>query len=1378
MDPAILTREVYRKPHGDLQEVPDVVEDEESDSALVRETMHVLHVQEIHEKSMQTAADKEVKQRAAAKKLEERGLRKKLEDRLDSQHQQLFEEVSFTDDNLDTGYVYERLLVPGDLLLQFLAPKEPEGATRPDVPSYVLAKQQQRKNLKRLRMWMPDTVVHTGADGPFWLFTHRDGLLYRTSSFENTQMVTRFGSRKHPTDPIAVHKESLIYPTEAPSEPPKFSYHGHKTTVINTLELETLVEAFTTAKEDSVSSVQRFIKCKGPQACIIRTMLREGKSPQGWSITNHARFDEEWSATSKEHGVPLNALSARLCTHAANRHQSKIFPLTPLALTPTVILTERTMDHLERQLRRKFEVFVADYIRDETDEYWLLQIKGFRLKPVFIHRPLTLSTKQQRMLLHSKSHYTGDDDISMEVGHQNSQINSEKALAPKNPKAHVIRTAKCHFCELDFHPSMLPYKMTLKMIHDTRRRLQLRINRNRFVKLFGNRRIKKSVDKRSSSEKTSLYRAYDVCSSCYTLYQSDVKLQIREQKFSSIMSIPTLKDSFIGNLEEQMQAAQASMRISERKNSFVSTSPRKSPRKNRPPTALSSASLLSKNGSVRPSERTRRMYIKPDARDPLIEAMHAGQSERPVPAEVTMYRLLFVFHEIHDFPQAFYDELAGKRARTEVNEDFFLVYKVLGTSCAVPLKVIETFTPEKPLFVHQLRIAYFFGAIPGPANNNLDTSRHGVDIFLTEVGEIHVNLCKGLVPDGTINTYPTITKEYGPAKLGLRQFKSKLVNKHEVYSSFGLGAGGLCSLRATIGMENVSEHLDSRLMDDDPNIHFEHGVYVPSTSFTSPSPLPKEWIDTVGTTHPHHHYHIVDRHTKELNDEAKQKCVSDPQKANLLDEEHKVWCLQVHLHAISYMCTFREDGNYDLDSKYYLEYTFFDCKFQSKDVSPTLDPYETGKPMLVFETSKKLWAIGSSSSMRHYFKTNPDVEIRIYQRLSNPRFDLKAKLLHTFNQIDLDRHDYVTLKQLGIGIVFNPSATNFLLTKSQIEERDQYLKSVERKNMNETSVRRTETDHSTKKWRKTKTQSEAKAQEEAKSMEEVVPVAFSWKHGQFADLNTLIDGLEILGESKRVEAWKKHKGQINAVNSTVSSEEWVSTALRTTRLRHIYEAAVAEKGNVEELSAIQKVRAATIAATASNSFGTLTIHHDLGENMVKDLPHDPHYDQYIEELRLHAGKVNDLGVVSIDTLVWALTEGAEKCDRLAPPQENAAQEQRAILLEHVRLLPTYKPASWQAFLRTGLSARFENRSKSPIKTAEAKGILAGTALLQLGDLSIQRELDGTFDVDTSKGVTENGKHPYPPYISASAFMLDMGHKFQKHALENFFKFESVDPSVN
>ena len=48
------------------------------------------------------------------------------------------------------------------------------------------------------------------------------------------------------------------------------------------------------------------------------------------------------------------------------------------------------------------------------------------------------------------------------------------------------------------------------------------------------------------------------------------------------------------------------------------------------------------------------MYIKPDARDPLIEAMHAGQSERPVPAEVTMYRLLFVFHEIHDFPQAVY----------------------------------------------------------------------------------------------------------------------------------------------------------------------------------------------------------------------------------------------------------------------------------------------------------------------------------------------------------------------------------------------------------------------------------------------------------------------------------------------------------------------------------------------------------------------------------------------------------------------------------------------------------------------------------------------------------------------------------------------------
>ena len=77
-----------------------------------------------------------------------------------------------------------------------------------------------------------------------------------------------------------------------------------------------------------------------------------------------------------------------------------------------------------------------------------------------------------------------------------------------------------------------------------------------------------------------------------------------------------------------------------------------------------------------------------------------------------------------------------------------------------------------------------------------------------------------------IEAFPHILKEYGVAKLSIRQFKSKFVNKHDCFASFGLGAGGMCSVRATIGIDHTREQLDSRLLDAEHTIKFENGVEV------------------------------------------------------------------------------------------------------------------------------------------------------------------------------------------------------------------------------------------------------------------------------------------------------------------------------------------------------------------------------------------------------------------------------------------------------------------------------------------------------------------------------------------------------------------------
>ena len=80
---------------------------------------------------------------------------------------------------------------------------------------------------------------------------------------------------------------------------------------------------------------------------------------------------------------------------------------------------------------------------------------------------------------------------------------------------------------------------------------------------------------------------------------------------------------------------------------------------------------------------------------------------------------------------------------------------------------------------------YFFAAQHSPGNVNLDSSRHGLDVFIEDIDDICVSLCRGLRPhindrvDGDeagkgvatqtnqINgseVFPTILKEYGVGK--------------------------------------------------------------------------------------------------------------------------------------------------------------------------------------------------------------------------------------------------------------------------------------------------------------------------------------------------------------------------------------------------------------------------------------------------------------------------------------------------------------------------------------------------------------------------------------------------------------------------------------
>jgi hypothetical protein len=1149
---------------------------------------------------------------------------------------------------------------------------------------------------------------------------------------------------------------------------------------------------------------------------------------------------------------------------------------------------------LERQIRRAFDTFVCDFIKDESDEYWLTQIKGYKLTDAYLYRPLRLSRRQQRKLLHTKSLYTysggsnnqaivvaskkknrdrgnsiisamSGDSSTLDVGSSNIRNSMPKKLDSSN----ILRCVKCRFCDLDFELSQLPYKMTLKMIKDTQRRLQLRISRPRFVALFGDKKKKKDANRRSSSDRTNLYRAYDVCKECYKLYQSDVKLQVLESKFSTALGIPVLKESNVGDVMEQIYAARDMMRVTERRNmKYRGDSPRKgsnlknniSPVKKR--NSLSRASF-SKARLLEEAYRNSysRVYQKHIDHDPLQAALEASQTQRPTPPELTMFRLLLVFNEIHDFPISFATRLRERQRMSRnglstngaVAEEFYLVYEALGQKVAIPidftdfLNVHDKIERERegrksadldgkygdlddddningdnennvPIKLHRARMHYFFAAQHSPGNINLDSSRHGLDVYIEDIDDICISLCRGIRPtandknnalnssinsnsgpksSGSIEAFPTILKEYGIAKLSIRQFKSKFVNKHDCFASFGLGAGGMCSLRATIGIDHTREQLDSRVLDSETTIKFENGVYIPSPSFSSPDPLPDEWLEILGKVQ-HLQYEITNKHEKEHQQEVIKK-----QQENTID---KLWCLQLEIHAVNYLCDVLENGYFDVDSKYYATYTLFNQKYQTEDRKPTFDPDELTRPLLAFENTQKLWAKGSVYDMKNYFnKIAKPMEINIYKRRTNPYISILSKLKRAYNEIDFDMHGSVVLKELGHGIIFNPRVVEHLLTPAQALERRQFIDDAALKNKLKSISVLTQSARGSRfklsntsgtppsprkrslsgpKKTKRKDSEDLGSDNKGEDYNEN-EVFFRWPRNEFCDLNTYVEGMVVIGEIMLRNFVAKGRATNSILHEAISRDEWVQFMCKTVQLRHIYEAAIFYCGGVKNVTGVQKIKAARLMASFSrlqaptkeeevaedNQDKTGLLSNNVGKEgnsheSAIDLPPVPpnaKFETFAHELHHHCGKEQKLESLAYESCVWALTEGADKCNLIAASNPNVRNELLNEYLEGLKALPDYKPVTWKKFLRACLTkifqkSRFEESVDSTLdqqssifeNNVENQDILMGTATVNLDDLGRKNQMDSTYDIEMKE---ESWVHTYPPYLSLSAFVL-------------------------
>ena len=140
---------------------------------------------------------------------------------------------------------------------------------------------QETSKHSNLKLWIPDTIVYNDDWAPFWLYCSEDGYVYKTENFTEKHIQTKIGNLNNYNEVVAVTK----YPDHDEND---FLW-GHVTQAITTDDLVHSLQRYNSS-DGMIWAIQRFVKCKGPNAFACRTAWFKDKPSESWIITNKASF--------------------------------------------------------------------------------------------------------------------------------------------------------------------------------------------------------------------------------------------------------------------------------------------------------------------------------------------------------------------------------------------------------------------------------------------------------------------------------------------------------------------------------------------------------------------------------------------------------------------------------------------------------------------------------------------------------------------------------------------------------------------------------------------------------------------------------------------------------------------------------------------------------------------------------------------------------------------------------------------------------------------------------------------------------------------------------------------------------------------------------
>lgn len=117
--------------------------------------------------------------------------------------------------------------------------------------------------------------------------------------------------------------------------------------------------------------VQRFIKCKGPNAFVTRAVWKANKPPQAWVITNKTSyFDPDPNQT--ENDKYITNIKKKLGSSIVHSNGGYV-------AEQTCSIVHKIVKFLQKSTGVFFDEMVCDFIKDESGIWWFIGCRGFNI---------------------------------------------------------------------------------------------------------------------------------------------------------------------------------------------------------------------------------------------------------------------------------------------------------------------------------------------------------------------------------------------------------------------------------------------------------------------------------------------------------------------------------------------------------------------------------------------------------------------------------------------------------------------------------------------------------------------------------------------------------------------------------------------------------------------------------------------------------------------------------------------------------------------------------------------------------------------------------------------------------------------------------------